>query len=176
MHLLKERWSNWSGQRWIWVWPHLKLCLFYFILILFNPDNDFIVIVAELSHLELQPWGCDVLLSHMACSHTCQCVKHSYCMPSGAVWHPFPANYLARGTDAGICCYSIPAGNNPLRRSSKTLPFSISSSYNHPKMSHSELISINIIHSTPFWTQEVGEAWSRWAEHDRREYLSVICE
>lgn len=42
-------------------------------------------LTAELSPLELQLWGCGVLLSHMGWLPTCQRVKHSYCMPSAAV-------------------------------------------------------------------------------------------
>ena len=61
-------------------------------------QNHLVFLMADLSHLELQLWGCGVLLSHMAKLHTCQCVKHSSCMPSAAVWHPLPANRHLRGT------------------------------------------------------------------------------
>lgn len=125
------------------------------------PKKRDFFIFGELSHLELQLWGCGVLLSHMAWLHTCQHVKHSYCIPSGAVWHPVPANHHPRGTGTGICCYSVPAGNTLLGRSSKNSSLSSSSRYSHPN----DVPSWNHLHKKEFNWLHFGhrKCWHTWS-------------
>lgn len=126
--------QNSKPLEWIWVWPGSELYLHSIGGSSASQRNkgerlnNVLFLITEPSHLELQLWECTVLLSHMAWLHD----RHSYCMPSGASWHPFPANHHPMGTGTGICCYSLSAGNTLLGRSSKVSPLSSSSSVNHP--------------------------------------------
>lgn len=143
------------------------LCLYFiFVLLVKNVQqaikqdkkklNQFRFFMVELSHLELQLWGCGVLLSHMAWLHT----------PANMSNVPIACHLLLSDTHLQL---TITPGAEALRSAAtlsqletprlgglpKTLPFP-----DHPAATI-QMISHRVNHLYKrLWTQEVDKAWS----------------